>query len=807
MTPTDVSMTSRAPEAHAPAVEPARAPEPAHTPQARIAALESVARRVRWIATCIVDVANRVRPNTSGLKVGGHQASSASSVDLMTSLWFAELTGSDRVSVKPHASPVLHAISYLLGDLPERHLGTLRELGGLQSYPSRTKDHDRVDFSTGSVGIGATAPLWAALAHRYLRSHDPSIPAAGRFFSIVGDAELDEGAVWEAVVDPMVGQLGEVTWLVDFNRQSLDRIVPDVQIHKWRGLFEAAGWQVLTCLWGRRIREVFARPDGHLLQQRLEEMPNEEYQRLLRCDSVEAHRRLRQGAGPALAAVLDGVDPAETAALLRDLGGHDIGQLLDAYAQIDPARPTVIFAYTVKGHGLPTEGHPANHSALLTGEQMEQLAAASGMSLEHPWQRFESGSPEGELVDETVRRLHRDPVGPLSAPPVPTELGLPHRRPISTQAALGRVLSEVPREAPELAERLVTLSPDVASSTNLGGWINKNGVWSAGERTDWFADDPQTLLRWRESESGRHLELGIAEVNLVSLAGELGATWSRWGRPLVPIATLYDPFVSRALEPWSFSIYAGGQSILVGTPSGVTLASEGGAHQSISSPGIGLQQPGCTAWEPAFAQDLEWTLLHQAARTGVPGGESAYFRLSTRAIDQSLAAVPQDEALRERRRRHVLAGGYRLGEQPAARDDVVLVGMGAVMPNVLAAAERLAGLGVQAGVVCVSSADLLFREFSGRAQGAQGAQGPTGSQRAADPVLPVLLPPDAPAPLVTVLDGHPHTLAFLAGVRGDRIAPLGFTGFGQSSSLADAHRLHGIDADAIVAAALDLLGR
>lgn len=758
-----------------------------------VAALEEIAQRVRWSATCIIDTANRVRANTSGLKVGGHQASSASCVEIMTSLWFARLTGADQVSVKPHASPVLHAVNYLLGDLPQEALPTLRELGGLQSYPSRTKDPDRVDFSTGSVGIGATAPLWAALSHRFLRSHDPSIPAAGRFVSIVGDAELDEGAIWEAVVDPMVGQLGEVTWIVDFNRQSLDRIVPDVQIHKWRGLFEAAGWQVLTCLWGRRIRAVFAGPGGAALQQRLESMTNEEYQRLLRRDSEDAHAALAADADGDLATSLAGIDPAEFGDLLRDLGGHDIEQLLAAYDTLDPTRPSVVFAYTVKGRGLPTQGHPANHSALLTGEQMAQLATDTGMSLDDPWQRFDPDTPAGRVVAAAARRLHRDPL-PAAAPPiVPADLGLAYRRPISTQGALGRVLSDLPRVDPALADRVVTLSPDVASSTNLGGWINKQGVWSPGARTDWFADDPQTMLRWRESLSGRHLELGIAEVNLVGLAGELGATWSRWGRPLVPIATLYDPFVSRALEPWSFTVYAGGQSILVGTPSGVTLASEGGAHQSISTPGIGLQQPGCTAWEPAFAQDLEWALLDQMSRTGVPGGESSYFRLSTRTIDQSLAAVPTDPALRERRRRQVLAGGYRLSDHPARDEDVVLVGMGALLPNVLAAADRLRELGVRAGVVCVSSADLLFREFAGAPVGA--------------PVLPALLPPDAAAPLVTVLDGHPHTLAFLAGVRGDRIAPLGVTAFGQSSSLEDAHRLHGLDADAIVAAALDLLGR
>jgi pyruvate dehydrogenase E1 component len=345
---------------------------------------------------------------------------------------------------------------------------------------------------------------------------------------------------------------------------------------------------------------------------------------------------------------------------------------------------------------------------------------------------------------------------------------------------------------------VVTCSPDVASSTNLGGWINKTGVWSVKERHDWFADDAERLLRWSESESGQHIELGIAEVNLVGLLGELGTTWSRWGERLIPVATIYDPFVARALEPWSYGMYAGGQSILVGTPSGVTLAPEGGAHQSITTPSIGLEQPACIAWEPAFAQDLEWTFLHAMGRVGVPGGTSSYFRLSTRPIDPELARLPDDPALVERRRRQAVAGGYRLSAHPAGEDDVTLVGVGAVLPEVVAAATLLAEEGCRAGVVCLTSPDLVFRSFSQRwARGAGTGGG----------ILDELLPPHAPAPLVTVQDGHPHTLAFLAGARGDRIRCLGVTEFGQSTSLAEAYALHGIDTAAILDAALGLVGR
>ena len=228
-----------------------------------------------------------------------------------------------------------------------------------------------------------------------------------------------------------------------------------------------------------------------------------------------------------------------------------------------------------------------------------------------PGRGSRTASPEARLCRDAADRLRREPL-PRSRRPGAADGPRPRPPWASLDAAGVRPVLRRPRAtgAPEVAAHVVTVSPDVASSTNLGGWINRAGIWHLGERIDWFADDTDTLVRWRESEHGQHIELGIAEGNLVGLLGELGATWSRDGQALLPIGTLYDPFVNRALEPWSFGIYAGGQSILVGTPSGVTLAPEGGAHQSIITPSVGLEQPGCVAWEPAFGQDLEWTLLH-----------------------------------------------------------------------------------------------------------------------------------------------------------------------------------------------------
>jgi pyruvate dehydrogenase E1 component len=755
--------------------------------------LSSIENRVLWLSTAMIDHANRVRRNPSGMKVGGHQASSASMVTIMTALWFRQLRAGDRVSVKPHASPVLHALNYLLDGLPESALTTLREFGGLQSYPSRSKDPDSVDYSTGSVGIGATAPVWGALARRYLGGHFGG--GGGRHYALLGDAELDEGACWEAILDPMVAELGEVVWIVDLNRQSLDRVVPDLGAHRLQGMFAAAGWQVLTVKYGRTLERLFAQPDGQALRDRIDGMPNPEYQRLLRYTPAEARGRLA-GAGPGAAAIgrlLGAVSDETLRGAIRNLGGHDLQALADAFAAIDDTRPTVIFAYTIKGYGLAVEGHPQNHSALLTLDQLAALADRVGVDAGCPWSKFPAGTAEAALCAATAERLARPPVPAPEPLPVPGDLGRTPAGVVTTQAALGRTLLDLNRAAPEVGRRIVTVSPDVSSSTNLGGWVNKVGVWSHEERSDWFADDRETILHWREKPSGQHIELGIAETNLVGLLGELGATWSRWGQPLLPIGVMYDPFVERALEPWSFGIYAGGQSILVGTPSGVTLAAEGGAHQSIKTPSIGLEQPGCLSYEPGFALDTEWVLLAAMAQLGRPGGTSAYLRLSTRPVDQTLAAVPVDPAARERRRRNVLAGGYFLRRRD--RPVLTLCTMGALVPEALEAAERLAAQGFAADVICVTSPDLLFRAVQAR-RGLGGAP---------DWILDAVFPADRAAPMVTVLDGHPHTLAFLAGINRVPAAHLGVTSFGQSGDVASVYRHHGIDTDSVICAALDLI--
>lgn len=763
--------------------------------------LSSVQSQVLWLATSIVHWANTARPNRSGVKVGGHQSSSASMISIMTALWFAHLEARDYVSVKPHASPVLQAISYLLGTLDREYLTELRAYKGLQSYPSRTKDPYPVDFSTGSVGLGATAPIWASVSRRYLSTHF-NTSSEGRQIALIGDAELDEGACWEAIADPAVSGLAEVTWVVDFNRQTLDRVVPEIAIGRLRHMFEAAGWHCLTIKYGGRLQRLFEQPGGDTLRSRIDEMSNAEYQRLLRCPADELRERL-PGEGRERKGVLrliEGLDDESLVAAFRDLGGHDLESLIAAYREADRIkdRPSVIFAYTIKGWGLPIEGHPSNHAALLTLEQYRDFASRVGSDPEEPWSTFPEDSPEAELCRTVAKRLHREALEPKPPPVVPPETGRRHTGESSTQKELGHLLTELPRLDTEVARRLVTVSPDVASSTNLAGWINKAGIWSSDERPDWFSDDPDTLLRWTETERGQHIELGIAETNLVGLIGELGYSWKRDGQPLFPVGTIYDPFVGRALEPWSFGMYGGGQSILVGTPSGISLAPEGGAHQSVSTPSIGLEQPGCLYWEPAFGQDLEWTFLYALGRLGKPDGASSYFRLSTRPIDQNIAAVPEDTCEREYRRRQVLSGGYRLRDaaERGLTPVVTLAATGAIMPEVVRAAELLEEEGsIGADVMCITSADLLFRALQAR----QGLR--TGEYW----ILEELFSEYRKQPIISVMDGHPHTLSFLGAIQTVPISCLGVQDFGQSGGVDELYEHYGIDVETIIGAALDMI--
>jgi pyruvate dehydrogenase E1 component len=786
--------------------------QPADRPSVDLEVLEEIERRVLWLAVRIVDAANRERETGDGVKVGGHQSSSASLVSVMTALWFAHLEAQDRVSVKPHASPVLHAINYLLGDLDRAYLTTLRARGGLQSYPSRTKDPDRVDFSTGSVGLGAAAPLFAAVTRRYVDAHFGPRDRS-RFVALIGDAELDEGNVWEAIADPATQGLGNVMWIVDFNRQSLDRVVPGIRIEQWTQQFAAAGWHVATVKYGKKLRAAFEQPGGDALRRWIDDMPNEQYQALFGLGPTDVRTTFLDGAPQDVRDFCGGWDDESLAATVVDLGGHDIASLLEVFRECDAVtdRPSVVFAYTVKGWGLPTAGNPRNHSALLTGDQIADLRTVVGLDESTEWDRIEPSSPAGQWAASRREHLAIPPAPKALGVTVPKETGVRAGKPISTQEVFGRVLVDLSRNA-EVAPYLVTTAPDVATSTNLAGFINRTGVFAPDLRRSWGTD---TLLKWAEGPTGQHIELGISEMNLFLLLGQLGLAGDLSGQPLLPVGTVYDPFVLRGLDAFIYGVYSGARFVVAGTPSGVTLAPEGGAHQSTITPSVGLELPEVTLIEPAYAVALDWLLCDALGRIATgpatsPAPSSAaaeaeepgayYFRLTTRPIDQSPFEAARARLGDAVLRRQVLAGAYRLVDATeaatAGAPQVSLVASGAVMPEVLAAAAELADEGIAAHVVDVTSLDRLYTAWQCTLrQAVRTATTPSvaGALRA---VLPDR------TPVVTVHDGASHAMAWVGSALGVPAVPVGVDRFGQSGTIADLYALHDLDSGSVVNAAL-----
>jgi pyruvate dehydrogenase E1 component len=765
--------------------------------------LAAIERRVLWLAVRIVDYANRERPRDDPLKVGGHQASSASMVTLMTALYFAELDADDRVSVKPHASPVLHAIEYLLGHLDRPYLTRLRDFGGLQAYPSRTKDPFPVDYSTGSVGLGSAAPLFGALADRFTESR-LGATTGGRFISLLGDAELDEGNIWEAVAEPLTRRLGNVLWIVDLNRQSLDRVIPGIRAAELETHFRTSGWEVIELKYGRRLRAAKELAGGDLLLRQIDEMPNEQYQSLFGASDDVIKASVLGGLGAderrRLEELLDSYGEG-VSQLVRDLGGHDLADVIAALrrARLTTDRPTVIFAYTIKGYGLEIAGRPMNHSALLTEEQIDLFRECCGLSREREWEGFHPESQEYRLIGRAVERLDRK--NRASAPRVEVPATLSPKDPpaTSTQAAFGHILLDLSR-IEGVGERLVTVAPDVSVSTNLGGFINKTGIWGYDEEPVYDAME-DSLLKWRVGPRGQHIEMGIAEMNLVLLLGQLGLSWDFQRERLFPIGTLYDPFVMRALEGIVYSTYSGSRFVIAGTPSGVSLSREGGAHQSIITPGIGIETPGLVYAEPCFARELEWLLLDALRRMQEPEGEAFYLRLSTKPIDQTPFAEAAARLGQEQLRADVIAGGFRLREPGVSSDRVVLGACGAIVPEALEAALQLSEEeGVEATVLCFSSPDRLYRDWqASRAEALHGR--PTRRSH----LESLLAPAEHDLPVVTVLDGASHALAFVGSALGSRSIALGVDRFGQTGSPAELYAEYGIDPEAIVAACLAAL--
>jgi pyruvate dehydrogenase E1 component len=774
---------------------PSPAPIPAVDGDA-LACLRTLERRVLWLSTWMIHHANHLRPNRDGLKVGGHQASSASVATLMTALYFHALRPEDRVAVKPHASPIFHAIQYLLGRQTRERLGRFRAFGGAQSYPSRTKDADDVDFSTGSVGLGVAVTVFASLVQDYVRLKGlvADDVAPGRMVAVVGDAEFDEGNVFEAMLEGWKHDVRNVWWVVDYNRQSLDSVVSDRLFTRLDDVCRTTGFDVVTLKYGTLLHEAFARRGGDALRRWIDECPNSLYSALTYKGGAAWRTELIRDLGDVsgIRTLLDEHDDASLHRLMTNLAGHDMEAVLRAFTAATDDRMRCFIAYTIKGYGLPFAGHKDNHAGLMSPEQMAEFRATMGVPEGREW---DPDAVAGEADETRVRAFlaavpfarateRQHEAAPV---PVPARVDVPSRGPDSTQGGFGKILSEIAGAAPDLAARIVTTSPDVTVSTNLGGWVNRRGIFDREERADVFRD--QNVLspqRWLMSSRGQHFELGIAEHNLFLMLAALGLAAPLFGVRLLPIGTLYDPFILRGLDALNYACYQDARFIVVATPSGLTLAPEGGAHQSIITPLIGLGQDRLTWFEPAYVDELaeimRWSFEHLQA----PDGGSVCLRLSTRPLAQP------ERVMTDTLRADVLGGAYwQVPPQPGS--ELAIAYCGAVAPEAIDAHAQILEDVPGAGLLAVTSADRLHAGW--RAAQAARAAGATDAQSHLETLLAPLASDGA---LVTVLDGHPAALSWLGAVRGHRVYSRGVDHFGQSGDLPDLYAAYDLDVDAIV---------
>ncbi len=770
-----------------------------------IEGLDALEQRLLWLASWTVHYANHIRPNRDGLKVGGHQASCASMTTLMAALYFHVLRPQDRVAVKPHASPVLHAVEYLYGRQTQDRMENFRGYGGVQSYPSRAKDQIRVDFSTGSVGLGVAVTAFASLVQdMWLARGDLDPKATGRFISLLGDAELDEGNIYEALIEAYKHDIRNTWWIVDYNRQSLDATTSEKMFDRFDDIFETAGWDVLTLKYGVRQRAAFQKPGGARLRKWIDDCPNDLYAALTYEGGAAWRRRLTKDLkrSPKSLELIESYDDETLANLMTELGGHCLVTLLEAFEKAAASEtPKLIIAYTTKGRRLPFQGHKDNHSGLMTPTQIGELRDRLGVEDGQEWSPLAGLSEqrrdkaEAVLANAPWRETGKQK---RSAPSVQipslSEMPDPGRGKSSTQVAFGKIMNDLAREETDFVSRIVTTSPDVTVSTNLGGFVNRKGLFSRSASEDVFKKrkiaSPQI---WAHSPKGQHIELGIAETNLFVMLTALGLSKDLFDQRVFPVGTVYDPFIARGLDALNYACYQDARFILAATPSGVTLAPEGGAHQSLSSPLIGMGQPGLTYWEPAYSDEVRVILREAFDAVEREEGGSSYLRLSTRQLDQI------DREMTPGLADDILNGAYWV-EAPTEDAGVAIAYCGAMAPEAREAYDILKEDLPGAGLLAITSPDVLHRDWMAASRSPW-----TGEAGQTSHIERLLSDMPAGSGLVTLIDGAPSPFSWLGSVRGHRVRALGTERFGQTGDLPDTYAEHRLDANAVMDAAASLL--
>ena len=751
--------------------------------------LKLLEQRVLWLSCWMIHNANYIRENFDGLKVGGHQASSASIVSIMTALYFNILKPEDRVAVKPHASPVFHAIQYLSGLQTIDKIKNFRGFGGAQSYPSRTKDIDDVDISTGSVGLGVAMTSFVSLIQDYILSkqYKKNI-SKGRMIALVGDAELDEGNVYECLQEGWKHDLRNVWWIIDYNRQSLDGVVHEGLSERLSSVFEAFGWNLIVIKYGKFQQDAFKEPGGEELKKWIDECPNQLYSALIYEGGAAFKERLLDDIGDQnkVSALINKRSDNDILDLMGNLGGHCVPTLCKAFESIKDDKPTAFIAYTIKGWGTPLAGHKDNHAGLMTKSQMEVFKSKLGIIDGSEWNSF-ADEKDGLDIDSQLKNLpfqkakHRR----FKSEKINLDdiVAIKETK-ISTQNAFGKILDQYAKNNSEFSDRIITTSPDVSVSTNLGPWVNRKGLFSRNDGSDTFRDRKiPSAQKWIFSPKGQHVELGIAEMNLFLLLGAAGLSHELFGERLFPVGTVYDPFISRGLDAMNYACYQDARFMIIGTPSGVSLAPEGGAHQSIGTPLIGISQPGLLSYEPAFADELALIMNYGFGYMQSDDGGSIYLRLSTRAIDQPLRNINNDL------QNDILSGGYWL-KKPGPNPELILVYQGVTAHEVIEATGFLGDKFKDIGVLGITSSDCLFHDWKEK-----NLSYGNSSENSHIEKLFINVPKSTI--IITVIDGHPMTLAWLGSVFGHKTIPLGVDRFGQTGNIKELFAEFMIDSESV----------
>jgi pyruvate dehydrogenase E1 component len=613
---------------------------------------------------------------------------------------------------------------------------------------------------------------------------------------------MDEGNIFEALLEGWKHGLRNTWWVVDYNRQSLDAVVREGLWEKFETMFRNFGWDVVIVKYGRLMQAAFAEPGGEALKRWIDGCPNALYAALCFQGGAAFRKHLRDEIGDqgAVSQLIEKRSDDELLDLMSNLGGHDMASMLEAFESIDHDRPVCFIAYTIKGVGLPFQGHKDNHAGLMTVAQMEKWRTVQNIRPGHEWEKFEGLAQEPSALAGFLAAapFNRDGNRRLNAPviSVPERLSFKLSPQMSTQQGFGLVLNEIARDDTELASRIVTASPDVTVSTNLGAWVNRRGLFARAEKADLFRSEkiPSTF-NWEFSPKGQHIELGIAEMNLFILMSALGLSHQINGQRLLPIGTLYDPFIERGLDALNYACYQDARFMVVATPSGITLAPEGGAHQSIATPLIGMAQDGLASFEPAFVDELavimRWGFRHMQGEAGEGG--SVYLRLSTRTIEQPTRIMTPDMQTA------ITEGAYWL-RKPGPNCDLVIAYAGAVAPEAIEAVGLIGESRRDLGLLAITSADRLH---AGWTEARQSRRDRRGLQHLSH-IERLLTPLPRDCGIVTVIDGHPATLGWLGSVGGHRLEALGVERFGQTGTIDELYRHHGIDANAIIDAAESL---